>query len=542
MPNSEHPSWRKWIARRTIRSMSDRVERWVAFGLCVLVVLATVAPYFTAVRLAQPNAFTGFLINPIDGFSYLAKMHQGSEGEWLFRLPYASEPGSAVFIFGYYLFLGHAADFLHIPLLTLFHLTRALAAVGMFWLGFVFFRMFLRERFERWIAFLFSLFGAGMGWLFGLFGMETSDLSIPESIPFQTAYTNAHFPFANLLLLAAVIAIVHEGNLRRRAVGAGLCGLLLSLVLPFSLASLVVFLGLWLVWESAIILRTQNWKVMWSHNKAHIIPFAGLLAGAGPLLLYEFWLTNAHPVIALWNSQNQTPSPPVTAYLIGYSPVLLLALVAIFQPDSRKSSRNRLLLIWVISNFLLLYAPFNLQRRLTLGLYFPMACLAAIGLRRLLKNSARQRLVLIAVIIVVIPSNLLLVLTGIDRVRHADPAFIHWHGEVLAYAWLSEHVPEGSLILAAADTGNRLPAYADVRVLYGHPFETPDAERQEALVNNLLRWDGRGDEGLQRLISLGVDYVFFGKREMEVGTPTWLSMCTIVYEAQEIQILQVTDS
>jgi len=540
MLESEHPSWRKRIARRTIQPMSDRVEGRIAFGLCLLVVLGTVVPYFVAVRLAQPNASTGFLINPIDGFSYLAKMHQGSEGEWLFQLPYASDPGSAVFIFGYYLFLGHAADFLHIPLLSLFHLTRVLAAVGMFWLGFVFFRTFLQERFERWIAFLLSLFGAGMGWFFGLFGIETSDLSIPESIPFQTAYTNAHFPFANLLLLAAVVAIIHEGNLRRRVIVAGLCGVLLSLVLPFSLASLVFFLGLWLVWESAIILRTQNWQAIWNHNKAHFIPFAGLLAGAGPLLLYEFWLTKAHPVIALWNSQNQTPSPPLTAYLIGYSPVLLLALVAIFHPDSRNSSRNRLLLVWMISNFLLLYAPFNLQRRLTLGLYFPMACLAAIGLRWLIKNPARQRFILIVVIIIVIPSNLLLILTGVDRVRIADPAFIHRQGEVLAYAWLSEHVAEGSLILAAADTGNRLPAYADVRVLYGHPFETPDAERQEALVNELLRWDGRADEGLQRLISLGVDYVFFGKREAEVGTPTWLSMCTIVYEAQEIQILQVT--
>jgi hypothetical protein len=522
--------------------MSDRAERRIAFGLCLLVVLGTVAPYFVAVRLAQPNAFTGFLINPIDGFSYLAKMHQGSEGEWLFCLPYASDPGSAVFIFGYYLFLGHIADFLHIPLLTLFHLARALAAIGMFWLGFLFFRLFLRERFERWAAFLLSLFGAGMGWLFGLFGIETSDLSIPESIPFQTAYANAHFPFANLLLLAAAVAIVREGNLRWRVIAAGLCGLLLSLVLPFSLASLVVFLGLWLAWESAIILRAQDWQAVWSHNKAYFIPFGGLLAGAGPLLLYEFWLTKSHPVISLWNSQNQTPSPPVTAYLIGYSPVLLLAIGAIFHPDGRKSSRNRLLLVWVVSNALLLYAPFNLQRRLTLGLYFPMACLAAIGLRCLFQNPARQRLVLIAVIIVVIPSNLLLVLTGIDRVKIADPAFIHRPGEVLAYEWLSEHIPKGSLILAAADTGNRLPAYADVRVLYGHPFETPDAEQKEALVDELLRWDGPGDEGMQRLISLGVDYVFFGTREMEIGTPTWLSMCSIIYETQEIQILQVIDS
>ena len=522
--------------------MSSKVERNVALVLCLLVGLGTIVPYFIASQQAQPDTFAGFLINPIDGFSYLAKMHQGVEGKWLFQLPYASEQGSPVFIFGYYLFLGHVADFLQLPLITLYHLARVLAAIALFWVGFNFFKTFLPTRSEAWMAFLLSLFGAGMGWIFGLFGIETSDLSIPESIPFQTAYTNAHFPLANLLLLGAVIVIFKEGNLQKRAVFACLCGVLLAIVLPFSLASLFVFLGLWLIWESRIILRTHNWKTVWQQNETHLIPILALGAGAGPLLLYEFWLTKAHPVIGLWNSQNQTPSPAVSAYLIGYSPAILFAIVAIFHRDSRASSRGRLLVIWAISNFLLLYAPFNLQRRLTLGLYFPLVCLAVIGLRSLVANPARLRLVLIAVIIIVIPSNLLLVLTGIDRVNKADPEFIHWQGEVAAYEWLAKHVSEDSLILAAPDTGNRLPAFADVRVLYGHPFETPSAEQQENLVNGLFQWDGGSDEGFERLITLGVDYVFYGKREVEIGTPTWLSMCNSVYEVQGVRILQVDDS
>jgi hypothetical protein len=521
--------------------MSQKTERRIAFGLCLLVALGTVAPYAVAIQAARPNTFTGFLINPVDGFSYLAKMRQGAEGEWLFRLPYAPNPGSAAFLYGYYIFLGHVADFLQIPLITLFHAARFLAGIGLFWLGFYFFKTFLQNKFETWAAFLLSLFGAGMGWIFGLLGIQTSDLSIPESIPFQTAYTNAHFPLANLLLLGAVLAIVKEGSLRKRVLVAGVCGLLLAIVLPFSLASLFVFLILWLVWESDILLHKQNWRGAWRNNRARFTSFLALAVGAGPFLLYDLWLTKNHPVIAQWTQQNQTPSPPISAYLIGYSPVLLLAIAAAVRRESRSSARGRLLIVWSVSNFLFLYAPFDLQRRLSLGLYFPLACLAAIGLNTIVSNPARRRLLLIAAILITFPSNLVVVLTGIDRVNRSDPNFIYRPGEVADY-WLLNLIPHGSLILAAPDTGNRLPAFADVRVLYGHPFETPDAGPQEALIDELFRWDGPGDVGFERLISLDVDYVYYGWRERSIGSPTWLSLCTTVFVGHDVRILRVDDS
>ncbi|MCK4961839.1 MAG: hypothetical protein KAS19_05105, partial [Anaerolineales bacterium] len=73
--------------------MKNRVEWISAFGLCLAVAGATLAPYFLASKLGQPAIFSGFLINPMDGFSYLAKMRQGAEGSWLLHLPYAPEPG-----------------------------------------------------------------------------------------------------------------------------------------------------------------------------------------------------------------------------------------------------------------------------------------------------------------------------------------------------------------------------------------------------------------------------------------------------------------
>ena len=68
--------------------------------------------------------FTGFIANPLDSFSYLAKMRQGYDGLWLFSLPFSSQTSTPVFLFEYYLFLGHVARWLGLSLIFVFHATR----------------------------------------------------------------------------------------------------------------------------------------------------------------------------------------------------------------------------------------------------------------------------------------------------------------------------------------------------------------------------------------------------------------------------------
>jgi len=77
-------------------------------AVITLVVLLTTGPYLAAQRAAGSEfVFGGFLLNPVDGYSYLAKMLQGFQGSWRFHLPYAADPGQGAYIFGFYLFLGH---------------------------------------------------------------------------------------------------------------------------------------------------------------------------------------------------------------------------------------------------------------------------------------------------------------------------------------------------------------------------------------------------------------------------------------------------
>jgi hypothetical protein len=146
----------------------ERRDRRIAFALACLTALATLVPYLVAERMApEGSTFAGFLLNPIDGFSYLAKMRQGMDGDWLFRLPYASDAGAGAFLYPYYLLLGHLARGLHLDLITVLHAARVLAGAFMYLSIDRALRAFVPGRWERWYAYGLCLIGAWIwaGWL-----------------------------------------------------------------------------------------------------------------------------------------------------------------------------------------------------------------------------------------------------------------------------------------------------------------------------------------------------------------------------------------
>ena len=100
----DESKWRVTLTRRTIPPVFGPRS---AAGLSAVALLLVNLPYLVAPSLTAPqSSFSGFLLNPIDGYSYLAKMRQGAAEPLEFRLPYAAEPGDGALLFVYYLVLG----------------------------------------------------------------------------------------------------------------------------------------------------------------------------------------------------------------------------------------------------------------------------------------------------------------------------------------------------------------------------------------------------------------------------------------------------
>jgi hypothetical protein len=540
--NQRHSDWQGLNGRRTISSVTRRAEWLLASGLAILAVGLTTIPYLLANEAVAGKAvFGGFLIHPLDGFSYLAKMRQGLQGAWEFHLPYAAEPGEGAFAFVYMLLLGHLARLFGAPLLTVFHGARVVASLAMFLTAFGFYESVLPERGQRWVAFVLTLFGSGVGWLgipSGLFG---TDLWMPESIPFLSAYANAHFPLASACVLGAALAVSKSDSpVVPRSLVCLVCGFTLAAVLPFVVLSTAAFLIVWNAWEIWRAGAITSWTRLWQEHRGALLPTGGYIAAAGPWLIYDFWLTRTQPVLAVWNAQNQTPSPPPFDYLLGFGMVLLLAVVGtvLARPDGERT--GRLLLTWVIVTAILLYAPINVQRRLSHGLFFPLAALAALGLEAIGRRWRLFGPAVVMTMVLSVPSNLMVVLAGLDSVSRLEPRIVLSEEEANAYRWAADHIAGGSLILAGEIAGNRLPAFADVRVVYGHPFETPDATSEREWMEEMYSWTGEESAALDQLRVRHVAYVYFGPEERHIGKPTWLSELTVVFIQGDVQIRQVT--
>ena len=500
----------------------------VTIGVIILIAL----PSLWAAHYWQGEyVFGGFLFNPLDSNSYLAKMRLGWAGSWKFSLPYTAEPGESTYLFLYYLFLGQVARVSHLNLILTFHLARVAGAFLMFISMWRFFSVSLQESWLVKVAFALAALGSGMGWLASFFGAFTADLWVAEAYPFLSAYANPHFPLALAILLWVLTPFGEhswpKGTLGR-ALLTGLAGVALGVVLPFGvlIAGIVLAgLGVWQFEEGVRILKSP-----------FLLRLAWFMVGAGLFLIYDFWIISTVPSLQDWNAQNQTPSPSPIIFVISFFPALLFGIPGILSFLKSKNERPRVLLVWCLAGITLLYLPIGLQRRLMMGLMIPIAGLSALGVQYLAHGNFRRQIGLAGLLfLLAVPTNLVVLLAGVHGVRIHDSLLYLTRAESRGLGWLAENAPDGALVLAAPETGLFIPAHSSQRVIYGHPFETNQAEEMKGLVVRLF--DGSAVPQDLTYVN-NIDYVFFGPREAQLGEPNFLIDYDLVFQEEEVMIYQ----
>ena len=93
------------------------VRYWREYGfvliLGIIALIVTSIPYVLGAGLATGDrVYGGFVYAIEDCYSYLAKMRQGAEGAWLFRIAYTPEPHRGALFFPFHLLLGKVAALL----------------------------------------------------------------------------------------------------------------------------------------------------------------------------------------------------------------------------------------------------------------------------------------------------------------------------------------------------------------------------------------------------------------------------------------------
>jgi len=485
--------------------------RWLTFwGLALVSIL--IIPYLVALVLTPPGLlYTGLLINPQDGASYLAKMRQGADGQWLFRLPYTSEPHTGVYLYLFYLLLGHLARLTGLSLPLVYHLARLLATAFLWLMAYRLCAWASDNLQIRRLAWLLIVLSSGFGWLVTPLGLMTADLWVPEAITFYAALTNPHFPLA-MALLAALFLMVAEPSVKglaaRHLALITITSLALILLQPFCALTVAGVLGVYLV-----ALGWQQRRIPWPELARTALTGVAVL----PVVAYDVWALTKNPVLAVWTAQNQTPSPPLWDYALSYGLIGLLALLGTAVALRRRSRADLLLLAWAWTTVALVYLPVGLQRRLTLGWHLPLAVLAAFGLTAIPSPEPLRRLVRAAAIALSSLTNLLVIIVALAGVWQHDPYLYVSQDEMTAFQWLTRHTQPADIVLAAPRTALFIPVYAGNRVWYGHPFETIGAAQKRAQVEAFFAREMDIPTRLRFLTEAGVRFVFYGPAEQGLG-------------------------
>jgi hypothetical protein len=533
----------------------------VPYRIILLVLLLICVPYLTAWAAAGPgHTFGGFLLNPYDGNSYLAKMYEGWRGEWRFTLAYSADASRGAYLFTFYILLGHLARLLGLPLIWMFHLARLLSAVLLWWVIWQFLQNLNPQGKHNRIVFALTCLGLGIGWLAFPFGVVSSDFWVAEAYPFLSAYANPHFALSLALLVWLLTIRPDTSDMPKsrqpkvwiEAAGALLAAAIMGSMSPFAVVVGLAVLGIVLVVrvvDGWLSLRTSSTGVSGLASvlredrsfRLTLVRLMCIFLGGAPVVLYAVVAMRLDPRLAAWTAQNLTPAPPFWDLLLAFSPALLLACLGLVEVWRRKEIQIQIAGIWMVLALVMVYLPFGLQRRFLVGLAVPLAALTGFGLEWLENRiGKRVRPIAIAALVLTLPTLLLVLLVGQFGALTHDPFLYLTRGETQALAWVEAHTPEHALLLAAPQTGLFIPAHTGRRVLYGHPFETVEAEAEKAAVSDFFSNAATNSLAAKDFLAKRkIDYVFYGPREQLLGQIPDLPGLTEVYSQAGVTIYQV---
>lgn len=527
-----------------------------AYGLLLAFVMSV--PHLLAVANTPDGwLYSGALPIPegfrVDYNSHMAKMWQGSRGDFTYELLFTHQEHPGLFLVqGFYVALG---VFARGPLgfALVFHLARiigTLFVVGMLWL---FAGRLFKSAQDRWLALFIGTAWMGWGWVLFFLTPDAVQNIAPIEFWLLDAYTFTsllympHFSFAIGLLIASVIvysAWVERGGWILLALLTAILALD-AIIQPYVVLLTFPFFGLLIAYDVFGSKRLALMRALWLLIPASV---------HGGLVVAQFVAISSHPVWAEFSAQNTTFSPPPLYLFIGYAPFLLFALPGLWGAW-KQIDKNPLWLapiLWVLLVVLLVYVPLATQRRYLLAAQIPLALLAALGWREIIvrRLSRRARLwVLLSLSTLSLMAPLLLIFqnTVFLQTPESTRAVYYTADERIVADHIREQAAVDALILSTFDpsqrgTGGAIVSLTGRRVYVGHWIETPDYDAISALLEEQF-FHVETDDAFRRdlLTNIGADYLWYDEEAASFGdwSPDDARYLTKVVDTPSVDLYEV---
>lgn len=533
--------------------MTSRTSLLPRFPLAVLLLLLALSflPTLYGYLTCPPDRwFSGVVYNMHDTAQYLTWVREAATSLFTDN-KLTAEPTPAVFVNLHWWLPGRLAALVGMGFAPMYQLYRLVAVVLLVWVNYRFAAHLFADRARRRFAFLLSLLGSGLGWIWVVLKYASGgaapffplDIYTTPGNGFWVMVASPHLTLA-AALVAGVLLLALRAMERDRigwALGAGGLALFLGLGHVYDLVTV------WAVLALFGLLRVLRDGRFW--RTLLLLGVVVLLSAPAPL--YWAWVSS-HPAWseALAQYENLgvfTPDPLHLLVLLGLPFLLAAATYRGWVPLRDQSDRWLLIKAWFVSVPLLVYLPVHFQIMLLTGYTVPVAALATRGLfdHILPWIAARwERLARwVPVTFLVLAALTNVYLFGwrfVELSRHDYPFYLH-RDEVAAMEWLEQETPPDEVVLSSFVVGHFLPGLTGDRVFLGNAVMTLDFNRKRDLVAAFFG-DGMDDaERMALLRQYDVRYVFYGPVERALGSfdPEQAPFLEPAYRAGEVSIYSV---
>ncbi len=513
---------------------------WICI-VSILILFWTSIPTWAGYRLETKELrFRGIYYDSQDYSVHIATMEAGRHGEWAYQFRFTTEPHTAAYVRLFYIVLGRFSRWFGFAPEFTYHLARWLFGFIALLALYRLMRQIFSDLFWARTAFLLAALGSGLGWLQAIFGWTSTQITpidfwLIDDYVFFSLSVFPHFAFVTAAMCIVLsLWLDFLGNTRWITVALiGLIAVLVQFVNPIAFATV----------DASLLGATLfSW---WKIKKIRREDIGALLVIAiaqMPLLAYNFIVLNNDPLWSQFTAQNQTLSPPPDYYLWGFAlfwPFAILGAIVAFRT---KSSALGAAVLWIVSGFLLAYAPVYIQRRFLQNATIPLAILATAGLVKLFetvtaRSSGLTRWRFHLVTLFVFLASISSIQIGISQV-----AYLQTHPKTLYYPasldqaihWFQENAQYNDFVLASEQTSQILAQRAGLRAYFGHEMETLDFQTKRTKVQSFFQ--GK----LPELATSPVKWVVYGPFEKELSTSfPATSVLELVYDIQELQIYRV---
>lgn len=523
-------------------------EKKFILGVLTVSFLFNLLPYIYQLRY-QPadKTYIGSFPIYLDQATYLTRMTQGEEGNWLLINRYTTEPQKSVFLYPFYLALGQLAKIFHLSVEKIFLLSRFIFGLILAFTTIYFIRCFIADEKQRKIAYFLAFFASGLGWL--RLEKFSLDFWMPDFLPIVRFSYFPHMTLATSLLFLSFIFIIRalKKSNTREAVKAGAASFILNLVLPFY--SFILY-SVTLLFYLIKLIKKEITKEVFLKNLSIFFCFS-LIS-----FFYMVFLSQTNFVLKIAQKQSVLFPPNIGAVFTGFGLILIFSLIGMYWMYKKRNGDAIFFGLWIFGAIIFAYFNFLPQQRRVLetGLFAPLAVTASFAILKIflklkekfpfffLKKILIWSLVIFFLLLISLLGNLnnwQLTKLFLNQTNNPTTYLPNTHLE--AILWLKENSPKNSAVLSSFFNGNLIPYLARRFVYVGHGPETLNLNEKMKKVNKFYKAEYSLLEMEEFLRTEKINYIFYSDYEKisDNFTPDTYLFLKKVYDRDGVQIFQL---